>query len=357
MSLIYDPGNYGVVASDLDGIDGKEVVFATEGPNLGGACLAAVRGDGTIMWRHELADIQWAPTRGWGPGALRTWSVGYFRGSRFADVYVAAHLNAMHSGTSRLLDGRDGSIVWTRTCLQDRVKEMGGGMVSIDDVDNDSLDDIAGGYCNYLFTLHGKTGEVRSASHSASMFHPVMPGSWIGSTTPILLGPEIAAGRRMLIARHSLAMALTDDRARELIWWRYPGGKMPGMGDVDGDGQIELGVAGPSKDGSSGKLWCLNPNSGESEWEMALPDAKTTDFATCDADGDQVDEFVFVCANRLYAVNGSGGAGHVLWALDLPTAAAAPVIGDVDGDGQSEILVVGADGFLYCVDEAGDVTP
>ena len=168
MSLIYDRRNYGVLAADLDGGAGKRVVFATEGPESGAACLTAVRGDGSTVWCHELPQIQWSPTRGWGPGAIRTWSVGKFRPDSPADVYVSSHINEMHSGTSRLLGGGDGSLVWNRACLRDRVKEMGGGMVSIADFDGDGLDDIAGGYCNYIFTLKGNTGEVRSAAHSAS---------------------------------------------------------------------------------------------------------------------------------------------------------------------------------------------
>jgi hypothetical protein len=40
----------------------------------------------------------------------------------------------------------------------------------------------------------------------------------------------------------------------------------------------------------------------------------------------------------------------VEWTLDLPTSVGPPAIADVGGNGQASVLLVGADGYVYCVE-------
>jgi len=353
MSRIYERGHGGVAAADLDGDGRQEVVFSAEGPTSGGACILAADATGRVLWRHEFRHIQWAPTRGWGPGALRTWSIGRFRKGRGPDVYASAHLNCMHSGTSHLLDGRTGSLAWERLCLEGRVKEMGGGHVSIADLDGNGLDDIVGGYCNFLFALDGRDGSIRTAAHQASLFHPVMKGSWVNSTTPLVVDADGDATGEILLGRHRLVVALLDGRAKSIRWWHaHRSGvySMPGLADVDGDGRQEVGVAGAA--GTGGRLICLGLASGKPEWEMPLPSREATDFASGDVDGDGLAEYVFACDRTLYAVSGRGGKPHTMWSLRLPARCGPPILADADGDGRSEILLVTDDGYLHCIDAA-----
>lgn len=234
-SIIYQREHGGVLAADLTGDGQKEVVFAAEGPATGAASLQTVTAAGQPLWQHELRAIQWAPTRGWGPGALRTWTVGRFRKGGRRDVYASAHLNEMHSGTSYLLDGRTGRGVWARLCLTGRVKEMGGGHVSAADID--------GGYCNFLFTLDGDTGAVKASTQTAPLFHPVMRGSWINSSTPVLVDVDGDGTREILLARQRNVTALLDASGKRIRWWRAstrPIAVMPGLADADGRSEILL---------------------------------------------------------------------------------------------------------------------
>ena len=351
MSIIYQRDHGGVLAADLTGNGQKEVIFAAEGPATGAAAIQAVTAAGQPLWHRDLPQIQWSPTRGWGPGAIRTWTVGQFRKRGQLDVYASAHINEMHSGTSYLLDGRTGRRVWDRLCLTGRVKEAGGGHVSVADLDADGLDDIAGGYCNFLFTLDGQTGAVKTSTQTAPLFHPVMPGSWINSSTPVLV--DVDSKRAILLARQRNVTALLDPAGKRIRWWRgstRPIAVMPGLADVDGDGRLEIASVGSARNGDGVSLWCADLATGRLKWEMTLPTAHATDFATCDIDGRGPAEFLFASDRTLYAVNGQGGKPNVLWKLPLPARIGPPIAADVDADGRCEILLITHDGHLRCID-------
>ena len=44
------------------------------------------------------------------------------------------------------------------------------------------------------------------------------------------------------------------------------------------------------------------------------------------------------------------GDGAVQWECELPAAPTTPAIADTDGDGLAEIIVMGDDGVVYCLD-------
>ena len=350
----YETAHSGILAVDLDEHrpNSKQLVFAAEGLN-GAACIKALDASGQPLWQREFPNIQWAPTRGWQPGAMRTWSAGHFRPGRPRDVYVSARLNAQHTGTSYVLDGRDGSFVWQRLYLKGRMKEIGAGHVSIADVDGDGIDEIAGGFCRYYWVLNGLDGQLKAVTHTPNLFRPLMANSWVHSSTPILLDADQDGKTEVLLSRQQIVTALLDVDAANIQWWRFRGGGgkggMDGLADVDGDGRREVGSIAYGK---KRRLICLDIASGELEWELPLPDQPCSDFASGDVNGDGLAEFVFVCGQTLWAVNGEHGQANVVWQLPLPAPSGAPILADVDGDDHSEILVVTEDGYLRCVDRA-----
>ena len=54
----------------------------------------------------------------------------------------------------------------------------------------------------------------------------------------------------------------------------------------------------------------------------------------------------------LYAVGDRDDAPYLRWQLDLPTRPGDLTLADVDGDGEIEILFIGEDSVLYCLDSA-----
>ena len=371
-------GHHGFAAYDLKGRGAKAVIMATD-DRTGGTAVEAVDGTGQMLWQHPFRHIQWGWGRALRRGAVRTWSVGQFRKGHGLDVYISAHLNAQHSGTSYLLDGRNGSLVWERLYLKaDRVaevgpdhpsiccrnqwsdpmhvKEVGGGHASIADVDGDGLDEIAGGYCRHYWLLRGSNGHVMHFTPTGEFFKQVLPGSYVSSSTPILLDADRDGQTDVLIARQAVTTALMDLHGKQILWWRdfkdgFGGRVIIGLADVDGDGHSEVGSI--SRKGRE-RLICANLATGQIKWDLPLPelssDVKPTDFATGDVDGDGVGEFVFGWGQTLYAVNGRDDQPNVVWKLELPARCGAPILADVDADGRSEILIVTEDGYLRCVD-------
>ena len=132
---------------------------------------------------------------------------------------------------------------------------------------------------------------------------------------------------------------------RELIWTFDPGRdghsrRHPGIGDLDGDGELEIGIL---FDG--GRFGCFAAATGELKWELENIDSNT-DVVAADVDGDGALEFV-VGGNTVTAIKAKGKReGYVLWELGLPGGCLTPTIGDMDGDGRSEIIVSCGDGLI-----------
>ena len=122
---------------------------------------------------------------------------------------------------------------------------------------------------------------------------------------------------------------------------------MAGLGDVDGDGKLEVGFTG-CEQGQG--LRCLNAATGELKWELPLPGNPRVPLYTADIDGDGKDEFLFAVSAELFAVNSEAGSGHIVWRAQLPSAPGNLAMADVDGDGKIEILFIGADSVMYCLD-------
>jgi hypothetical protein len=115
------------------------------------------------------------------------------------------------------------------------------------------------------------------------------------------------------------------------------------LGDVDGDGGLEILVA-------SDKLYCLHAESGSLAWMLSLGSAARC-LALADVDEDERPEIVVGTeAGALHLVEG----GASLWTALLsgrPGSSAA--VADVNGDGASEVLVGTEDGFLHVLSADG----
>jgi outer membrane protein assembly factor BamB len=115
----------------------------------------------------------------------------------------------------------------------------------------------------------------------------------------------------------------------------------PAVVDVDGDGEPEVAVAA----GGARELHLFEAD-GSPAWHRPVRfDSSLTWMTTAQADGDPGVELVVATAQggRVAAVDGDGSR---LWSRDLGTFAAVRAVADGDGDGTEEVYAVAEDAVL-----------
>ncbi|GEM_PF-409588 len=138
---------------------------------------------------------------------------------------------------------------------------------------------------------------------------------------------------------------------QEKVWeTKHPGGGggNPVIADFDGDGKAEIGVAGGSK-------YAVFKNDGTVLWSSKTDDSSSyrTGSSVFDFEADGKAEVVYRDQQKLRIYNGLDG--KVLWETKSTSGTVIdyPLIVDVDGDGQTEIVVVSEPKDPYTSDYLG----
>lgn len=334
---------YGVVMADLDGRGAKELVYGRPAAD-GSAEIVAVRGDGRTLWTRNFPRFA-GRVPAWNFNGLTHWTVGRFGGRAGCDVAVSLRRANMHTDQTHLLDGRTGREIWTGISASGdpsagRERGFGGAVTSAYDYDGDGCEDILCAYPDEYYIASGKTGKLVLQRWAGDIF----PGGWLAYAVPVLgrYLPEGKMGAMWTQGGYRRGVMTLDGKQVWAFDYMDGYGSMPGIGDVNGDGQLE-GLSVQQKNTT-----CYDMGTGKVRW--TLPEvAQTSDAVTCDINGDGRDEFVFGSGNRLVAVNEEEAKGHVVWALDLKVGMGSPAVADVDGDGKAEVVVMGRDGLVKVV--------
>lgn len=135
----------------------------------------------------------------------------------------------------------------------------------------------------------------------------------------------------------------------------------PMLGDVDGDGQLEIVFSGAHKsEGYNEPVIFVVGGNGSVERKIPLPGWTTGAGALADMDGDDVPEIIMQ-SGQLVVVRGDGTPVPG-WPRPAGVAFdSAPVVGDLDGDGSPDIAIVverdAADDEVHLYDAAGRMHP
>ncbi len=133
-------------------------------------------------------------------------------------------------------------------------------------------------------------------------------------------------------------------------WWKVASFgdvlyRLPGAGDVDGDGKLELGQG-----HADGTFRIYDYGTGNLRATIEL-NTISTDVLTIDINGDGNAEFVVGTSDgRLLAIGFSGKGFNIIAEIAAGAAMGSPIAADFDGDGSSEIFIVTGDGMLRCFD-------
>ncbi len=317
----------GLAAGDIDG-DGKvEIVTSVVTPD-GYGFLHAYEHTGAFKWRSQTYD-----THPFGSGTSNrdNPSLADLDGDGDVEILVGAHV--FDSAGHRLWVGSGGQAYQTQ-----RNNQLVGGAISVAaDVDLDGFQEVVTGN-----TLYRHDGTIVWQRTEADGYPAVLNADADPQA-------EIVVVSRGFIRLH--------DTDGTLLWGplEMPGsdpesGGPPSVGDLDGDGEPEIVVAG------SDILWALHLD-GTPLWQASTRDysSSQTGATLFDFDGDSALEVVYRDERRLRIYRGTDGEVLFEQVLSSTTMVEMPVVADVDGDGNAEIVVTSDHAWDYPV-PAGERT-
>jgi len=357
----------GVALAKLVGDGSLATLLATVGP-AGQARLVAVQSDGQELW-HADFDVPGGPRVFNEPG-LTLWRTGYFTTAEHHDVLVQTMRGTGGTGEFHLLNGRTGAVRWRRTFgntpgSNSVARAAGEAHMPVYDWDGDGLDEAVNFHPDMFYVVDG-TGV--NLVDKAVLGGGVFPGGSPLYGTPVV-DDFLGNGTDTVLWAGSYSQLGLVSKYGVNIWhtpfvFDNTPGFIQGVGDVDGNGTLELLSPGhPQSAGVSTPSFfqAINAATGAVRWTVPLPgrgfapvggaysDTPTLSVSA-DLDQDGRDESLFAIGTTLYVVgaNPDGASGRIEWTF-APDGGllGAPVIADANGDGLAEIVVVSTTGYVY----------
>jgi hypothetical protein len=332
-------GRSTIAVGDVSGDGLPDIIYATRTVSGDQSLIVAVDAGGTLLWRSHAtggADYLFTVVN----AAI---TLANFDDDASAEIVIGA----------TLLDN-DGLVVWDQDgggqgSTYGSNNGYIGGISAVADINEDGLPEIISGRHAWQVDWQpGPTVNVTSFWSSGADGYPAIADLDLDGVPEIVM----VASSELTIREGSSGSILAGPVVLAGGVGTNRGGPAT-IADFDGDGNPDIGVAG---DGAF-TVYEFDP-SGKSaaaaltvKWSATIQDLSSgvAGASAYDFDGDGRAEALFAdeCYLRVYA----GADGSVL--LEMPNSSATnhefPVVADVDGDGDAELLVV-ASAQAGCVD-------
>jgi len=353
----------GISAADIDGDGVREVVAAREAPE-GYGQMVAYGTDGVERWTHDLKDFDGVNHKYTINSGINLWSMGHFLDTNRWDLVVTAVRSIGQSQETGVINTEDGTVAWwgDQLLLDEgkadkhvgRLRGFGGDPTGQADYDGDGLDDIVLQHKSEHWIIKGTTGEVMTGhvTWPADALSSDYPGEQAIWGAPMLVADLDGDGEPESVVAYSwciVAFKLDPHRRLQVLWHSAfedgANNSIPAIADVNGDGKLELGVAGCNEG-----FRCMDAATGKTLWSVPA-EGRASNTVGVDINGDGTEDFVFARGKRLMAVTQAGdGTGRIVWELDMPVEIGQIAVADWDGDGKAEVLASGTNGKLYGIE-------
>jgi uncharacterized protein (TIGR03437 family) len=373
-------GYAGPLLASLTGDGTLQTIAAVSGP-AGEAQAVAIQPDGSTLWTSDFSQVSGVPPDSGSYTGLTLFYAGRMRYSDREDVLVSTQRNS--NPELNLVDGLAGQLLWNDrngstpgTETPPEQDGPGGAWLAIYDWNHTGLDDILSTFWGTYWVKNGADTNLINANFTpfpgpAAVLGEVFPPgpSWPANFQAFNGEPVIADflnnGTDTILFGGSAFLLGVFNPQGAGIWSGLPQagtpGRLQGIADLDGDGTLSLVSAGETGPGGVSTLKVYKASTGQVLWSIPLPNCGVfslggfpqtgapTQVTVGDINGDGRDEAVFACGSTIYVVAANPGnkSGQILWSLNLGATLDTPILADAEGNGSLEIIVVGANGYIY----------
>jgi len=304
--------------------DGKPEIIATtdETPNV-----YSLKGeDASIIWSYPINSPTWSSP-----------SLGDIDGDGKLEVAV---LSFKDNGCAlTVLNGEDGSLLWVRNIAT----RCGTSSPSLGDINNDGKLEVIVSVYDTISALNGEDGSVLWEFHT----------NGIATSSPSLADVDGDNKIEVIVDSYDEKLRVFNGEDGSLLWdYSHPvDGRehnyclFISIGDIDGDGKLEIFC----------RNYVLNGEDGSLLWEAPIDIRPENSAVIGDVNNDGKIEVVVSSGEWLYILKGQDGSVLKKWKIKTYDIISPPLLSDINGDGKLEIIV-GGEG-VYAIKTNSPVPP